>query len=106
MRGSASLPPLPILDAAGVWPPPPADNTEALIPTILRGAAATDLPAPELVAALPHQSLLLPWSDDPGHPVSTAQRLAELMPNAALHVARTPDDLRSWGPRIVDFLSA
>ena len=106
VRGSASLPPLPILDAAGVWPPPPADIAEALIPTILRGAAATDLPAPELIAALPHQTLLLPWADDPGHPVSTSQRLAELLPNAELHVARTPDDLRAWGPRIVDLFSA
>lgn len=106
VRGSAALPPLPILDAAGAWPPPGPDIAEPLLPTVLRGAATTDLPHPDAIAALPHAALLLPWADDPGHPVSTSERLLELLPNATMHVARTPDDLRGWGRRIVDFLEA
>lgn len=106
VRGSAVLPPLPILDAAAAWPLPAPDIAESLLPTVFRGAATTDLPDPEAIAALPHPVLLLPWADDPGHPVSTAERLLELLPNATMHVARTPDDLRAWGSRIVDFLEA
>lgn len=106
VRGSAVLPPLPILDAAGAWPPPAPDVAEPLLPTVLRGAAATDLPDPGAIAALPHPVLLLPWADDPGHPVSTAERLLQLLPHATMHVARTPDDLHAWGSRIVDFLEA
>lgn len=104
VAGSAALPPLPILDAAGAWPPPAPDIAESLLPTVFRGAATTDLPDPERIATLLHDVLLLPWAGDPGHPVSTSQRLLELLPNATMHVARTPDDLRGWGRRIVDFL--
>jgi pimeloyl-ACP methyl ester carboxylesterase len=104
VRGAASLPPLPILEAGGWWPPPPPDVAEALLPTILRGAAGTDLPAEEAVAALPHEVLLLPWADDPAHPVSTAERLRALLPHATMAVARTPEDVRGWEDRIVAFL--
>ncbi|MGN6742670.1 MAG: alpha/beta fold hydrolase, partial [Amnibacterium sp.] len=106
VRGSAALPPLPILAAAGLWPLPGPDVTETLLPTIFRGAAATDLPAAEELTALPHEALLLPWADDPGHPVSTAERLLEVLPNATMHVARTPDHLRARGRLIAEFLAA
>lgn len=104
-RLSATLPPLPILDAAGLWPLPAPDVAEDLLPTILRGAATTDLPDEEAVASLPHEVLLLPWADDPGHPVSTSERLQQVLPQATMEVARTPDDLRGWGPRIAEFLA-
>ncbi|MDH2442382.1 alpha/beta fold hydrolase [Amnibacterium sp. CER49] len=104
VHGSAALPPLPILEAGGWWPTPPPDVREDLLPTVLRGAARTDFPSEDAVAALPHEVLLLPWPDDPGHPVSTAQRLAELLPHAALEVARTPAALRAWPERIAAFL--
>ena len=106
VRGSAALPPLPILEAAGAWPLPAPDIAEPLLPTVFRGAGASDFPDPGAIAALPHDVLLLPWPDDPGHPVSTSERLLELLPNATMHVARTLDDLRGWGSRIVDFLGA
>ncbi|GAB6902977.1 hypothetical protein [Kineosporia succinea] len=49
--------------------------------------------------------MILPWADDPGHPLSTARRLAELLPNATLHpAAATPRDLKAWGPVVEDFL--
>lgn len=106
VRGSATLPPLPILEAGGWWPTPPPDVREDLLPTVFRGAARTDFPPEDAVAALPQDVLLLPWPDDPGHPVSTAQRLAELLPSATLEVARTPADLVAWPERIAAFLDA
>ena len=81
------------------------DIDEALLPSVLRGAAATDLPAAEQIAAIRVPTLILAWDGDPGHPVSTAQRLHELMADSDLHVARTPSELRSWGDRTVQFLS-
>ena len=82
------------------------DIDEALLPSILRGAAASDLPAPEQIAAIRVPTLILAWDGDPGHPVSTAQRLHELIPGSGLHVARTPQDLRSWQARSTEFLGA
>ena len=41
-------------------------------------------------------TLILAWDGDPGHPVATAERLHELIPGSALHVARTPEELRTW----------
>src|SRR5579875_266043 len=38
-RGMDAVPPLPVLAAAGFWPLPGPDVEEALLPTVLRGAA-------------------------------------------------------------------
>ena len=46
----------------------------------------------------------LAWDGDPGHPLATAERLHDLVPGSALHVARTPAELRTWGERTVGFL--
>ena len=48
--------------------------------TLFRGAAGADLPAPDQIAALDIPTLILAWTGDPGHPASTAERLAELLP--------------------------
>jgi 3-oxoadipate enol-lactonase len=86
-------------------PEGPVDIDEALLPTVLRGAAASDLPAPEEIAAIRQPTLILAWDGDPGHPVATAERLHDLIPGSALSIARTPDELRSWGDRTTGFLS-
>lgn len=78
----------------------------ATFPSVLRGAAASDLPAPDAVASITVPTLILAWTGDETHPVSTAERLAELLPHAELHVA---DDLRSilgWSRSVVDFVAA
>jgi pimeloyl-ACP methyl ester carboxylesterase len=86
-------------------PEGPVDIDEALLPTVLRGAAASDLPSPDAVAALRQPALILAWDGDPGHPVSTAERLRELIPDSTLEIARTPEALRTWGDRTVRFLT-
>lgn len=87
-------------------PPAPmaADIPEALLPSVLRGAAASDLPPSDAIAALQHPALILAWAGDPGHPESTARRLAELLPHHELHVATRLEDLFTWSAAIADFL--
>ncbi|MDO7880780.1 alpha/beta fold hydrolase [Salinibacterium soli] len=101
---AASLPPLPILDAGG-WVLPPSEIDESIAAEVMLGAADADFPSPDAVAGIQQPVLLRPWVGDPGHPVSTAERLHELLPNSTLEVQRTPDDLRGLGARIVDFFS-
>jgi 3-oxoadipate enol-lactonase len=84
---------------------PVPDIPEPLLPSVLRGAAVSDLPDPAALAALPHPTLILAWETDPTHPVSTAQRLAEVLPHASLHVSATWSDVRTWGERTARFLS-
>lgn len=70
--------------------------TESLLPTILRGAARTDLPDVEQVRQVSVPTLLLAWEDDDAHPVSTAVALAEVMPSSRLVVAQTPYGVMAW----------
>jgi 3-oxoadipate enol-lactonase len=93
---AGSLPRPPVFADLETYPPTP-DVREDLLPTVLRGAAASDLPRTDDLRGVQQPTLVLAWADDPGHPVSTAERLVELLPDAHLHVARTPADLHSWG---------
>ena len=78
--------------------------SEELLPSILRGAALSNLPPLATLATLQVPILLLAWGGDPVHPVSTAQQLAEALPAARLHVADTPEQLRTWGDVAAAFL--
>jgi 3-oxoadipate enol-lactonase len=88
----------------GNFPPPP-DVAEALLPSVLRGAAGSDLPDPDAIAALELPVLILAWADDPGHPLSTAERLADLITGSRLEVAETSAQLRQWGSVTAQFLA-
>jgi 3-oxoadipate enol-lactonase len=103
LAGAAALPRPPALAA---WPDPVPDVPEDLLPTVLRGAAASDLPDPDVIAGIRVPTLVLAWDGDPGHPVSTAERLRALVPGAALEVATTPAELAGWGARAAAFLAA
>jgi pimeloyl-ACP methyl ester carboxylesterase len=81
----------------------PAISAE-LLPAALRGAAGSDLPAAEAVRTITAPALILAWDTDPGHPLSTAERLAELLPDAELVVARRLRDVVPWTDRVVAFL--
>jgi pimeloyl-ACP methyl ester carboxylesterase len=72
----------------------------------LRGAAASDLPEPDALRAVDPPALVLAWRGDPAHPISTAERLAELLPRGDLRVARSLEEVRAWSPVIRDFLAA
>jgi len=102
-----------LLAAAQQQPRPPAapdldlqpQGDPALFPAVVRGAARSDLPPAEKLTAIRQPTLILPWADDPGHPLSTAQRLAEVLPNATLHPpAATPADVEVWPALVEQFL--
>jgi pimeloyl-ACP methyl ester carboxylesterase len=81
-----------------------ADITEELLPWVLRGAATTDLPPTEALAAIEQPALILAWESDPVHPISSAEYLAATLPHATLHVSGTVEDVRTWATRIDEFL--
>lgn len=86
------VPPAERPDKPVTWPDVPLD----LLPTVFRGAALTDLPEPAVLAGLDVPTLLLAWIEDPAHPVSSAERLHDLIPGSRLDLARTHADVRRW----------
>ena len=87
-----STPPPATVAAPESWP----DIADALLPSILRGAGLSDLPSAKDISRIGVPTTILAWVDDPGHPLSTAERLAALLPHATLTVARTPQDVEAW----------
>ncbi|GAA1175898.1 alpha/beta hydrolase [Nesterenkonia xinjiangensis] len=100
---------------AQVLPPPaladrsrervPAVSQE-LLPSIFRGAALTDLPAPEEISRLQVPTQILAWVDDPSHPVATAEALHRLIPDSTLSIAATPQELATWPVRTAAHVAA
>lgn len=72
---------------------------------VMRGAATSDLPAPDALRALEVPALVLAWTGDPGHPLGTAEALAGLLPAAQLHIAETLDDVRGWRELLAGWLA-
>lgn len=106
LAGAMAQAPLPpVFEGLEGFPAPP-DIDDALLPTVFRGAAGSDLPPSASLAAITAPTLILAWTDDPGHPMVSAERLAATLPNAVLEVASTRADLLSWGHRAADFLTA
>lgn len=102
------------LELAAGYPNPPAvpaelvmrpDVTEELLPTVFRGAALSDFPPAEAIAGIRQPVLILAWAGDPGHPVSTSEKLVELLPQAELHIAESPADVAQWVDLADAFLS-
>jgi pimeloyl-ACP methyl ester carboxylesterase len=76
---------------------------ERAVVAALTGAAQSDLPDPGALRSLDIPALILAWRGDPVHPVSTARRLAEVMPRAELVLAHGLDDIRDWPDRFRAF---
>jgi pimeloyl-ACP methyl ester carboxylesterase len=106
LAAMASQPPPEIFAGQGDPYRVPPSIAERTLPTVLRGAASSDLPPPERIRELSTPVLILAWDTDPSHPLSTARRLAELLPDARLEVARSASDIALWPLRVRDFLSA
>lgn len=73
--------------------------------TFLRGTAGTNLPDRKTVARIDAPTLVLAWTGDPVHPVEVAEELADLLPNATLHLSSTWEDVRAWVDLMADFIS-
>ncbi|AEV82978.1 hydrolase [Actinoplanes sp. SE50] len=81
-----------------------ADVPEGLLPAVMRGAALTDLPSDDELRRVTHPVLILAWEGDPVHPLTSAELLARVLPDARLHVSATAADVRTWPARIDGFL--
>ena len=73
-------------------------------PDIFRGAASSTLPPDEVLAGIRVPALVLAWTSDPGHPVSTAMGLEELLPDVELVIADDAASVARWPTRVVDWL--
>jgi pimeloyl-ACP methyl ester carboxylesterase len=72
---------------------------------LFMGASQTDLPEPAVLSALTMPTLILAWSDDPAHPLSTAQSLHLLLPGSTLVVAERYSDLEKWPGLVRQFVT-
>ena len=70
----------------------------------MRGAAASDLPSPDALRSVRAPALVLAWRGDRSHPLSTARRLAEILPHADLREAASLDEVLGWTASIREFL--
>jgi pimeloyl-ACP methyl ester carboxylesterase len=80
------------------------DMAPRALARIFEGAIESDLPPRDAIAALQQPALVLAWTDDPGHPLSTAETLVELLPNADLHVAHSLAEAKEWPAELQAFL--
>lgn len=101
-RAATTGPPPALADAPLTEPAVP----EHLLPSVLRGAASTDLPPAEALTGIDVPTLVLAWSDDPGHPLSTAALLHELVDDSRLVVARTPYGIMAWPGLVADHVAS
>jgi pimeloyl-ACP methyl ester carboxylesterase len=104
MAARAALPPPPIFVGHPELLGSPPDVAEDVLPTVMRGAAAADLPPLETLASLDQPTLVLAWEGDPGHPVSTATALAGALIRADLVVAPTLAEVTHWPDLVAAFL--
>ncbi len=77
---------------------------ERVVSCWFRGAAQSELPLPDKVKSLTMPALILAWTDDPGHPLSTAEVLDVLLPNSSLHIASSLAEIHTWPGLVRDFL--
>jgi len=82
-----------------------AHTDPAALALALRGAAQSNLPPRDEVAAITAPALILAWDEDPGHPVSTAESLHELLGGSQLVIARSAEEVAAWPARVGEFLS-
>ena len=95
---------MPLLDQGGWARARSVPVSLELLPTVLRGAAESDVPSDEQLAAVQQPTLVLAWRQDPNHPDASATHLADALPNSTVEIAEEPDDVRGWGERVARFL--
>ena len=100
-----NFPPVPLLDQGGWARARGVPVSLDVLPSVLRGAAQSDMPADEVLAAVQQPTLVLAWRSDPNHPDASAAHLADVLPRSEVEIAEQPDDVRGWGERVARFLA-
>jgi 3-oxoadipate enol-lactonase len=73
---------------------------------VMRGATTANLPDRDQIAAISAPTLILAWTGDPIHPMSTAEELHGLIPDAELRTASTAEELAGWTDLVARFVAA
>jgi len=69
-----------------------------------RGAAHCDLPPVDELQTIEVPTLILAWTGDSSHPVSTATQLAAALPQCELVTSSSASELAGWTQSVIDFL--
>ena len=70
----------------------------------LQGAALSDLPSTGRLAKLTMPTIIFTWTDDKNYPVSTANILADTLPNIHSVNISEADDTGGWSDKICQFM--
>lgn len=110
VAGAAATPPPDPFTGDPDWTDRSAARLRAADPVrlaaLFRGAGHADLPARDQLGAIRCPTLVLAWSGDPGHPVSTAEQLGELLSDVEVSIASTFDEFAAWTDLVERFLSS
>lgn len=77
----------------------------SLLPSVFRGAGRSDLPVRAELLTLAVPTLILAWTTDAGHPVSTAHSLRDALSASSLHESNTTSDIETWASRAAAFFT-
>ncbi len=83
--------------ASRTWDP-------ARLAHVMRGAGRADLPPREVLRSVESPALVLAWTGDTIHPMSTADELEQLLPDVVVARASTRAELDAWTDVVVSFL--
>lgn len=72
---------------------------------VLEGSAQSNLPEPAIFDSLRMPALILAWTGDPSHPMSSAETLAAHLPNNQMVVAHNAGEFASWPGLIREFVA-
>ncbi|MET8800826.1 alpha/beta hydrolase [Nocardia sp. NPDC004568] len=103
-RAAAHAEPLPIFAEYPQFDLTP-DVADELLVSVLRGVGSSELPPDEAISTIHQPTLILAWDTDPLHPVTTAERLHELIPASTLQVATSVNEIKTWTRRVTDFFA-
>lgn len=110
VQGLQQMPPPDPFIGDETWIPGATERLRAHDPRRLaaafRGAAVADLPTPDQIKSIAAPALILAWTGDAGHPVSTAEQLGALLPNSETVISSTAQDMATWTDRTATFLAS
>jgi pimeloyl-ACP methyl ester carboxylesterase len=81
-----------------------AKSDPRTVQSVLQGAAASDMPARSVLRELRVPTLILAWTDDRAHPVSTARALADHLPDVRGFDIASPREPPDWSRQICEFV--
>jgi pimeloyl-ACP methyl ester carboxylesterase len=76
-----------------------------VLTSVLRGAQLANLPPAVELEAIHAPALILAWTEDVGHPISSAEEVARRLPNSRLLIAQNAAEAATWTEEIRKFVT-